>query len=124
MKFLAHLEGYLSSRVEIANKLLTLFKLEAKLAELNAFPFLIGIVLLIPLLLTLWLLIMVILGYLVFVMAAKLWVSFLVLLAIHVLMLWIIISDLKRRIRQMSFVRTRDCLAHESTKKSIATSHQ
>ena len=122
MKFLTHLDNYFGNRFRIASKLWALFKLEAKLAGLNVLPCVIGIVVLIPLILTLWLMIMLLIGYLIYLLTANILTAIIILLVINCLFIGLVLNNVKRYLRQMSFARTRSCLTHESSqKKAVKT---
>jgi len=111
MKFFDHFEGLFSGKFAIAKDLYSLFKLEAKLVGLNLYPFLISFSLLIAFVITLWLTLMLLAGDLVCIFCKNVLVAILMTLIINFLAALLFARDLKRRLQQMSFARTRDCLS-------------
>lgn len=111
MNFFKRLESYFASKFNITKDIFSLFKLEAKLAAMNIPGLLINISLLTVILLTIWMTLMLLLGDLIFSFTKQPLVAITSVLFINLLPIFFIIKDLKLRLQQMSFARTRDCLA-------------
>lgn len=127
MKFIEHLDGLVSSKIEIAKGIYTLFKLEAKLAGMNIYPLLFSLCLLIPIVLTLWLSLMVLIAYLMFVLTDMTLIAIITVLILNLGISIYLIKNLKGCLQQMSFKNTRACFdkpqlsdTHESTKEKTA----
>ncbi|CDZ78317.1 hypothetical protein BN59_02627 [Legionella massiliensis] len=110
MKFLEHFEGIFSNKYALARDLFKLFKLEAKLAGLNLHPLLIDFSLLIAFAITLWFTVMLLAGDLVYIVTKNPLIAILVILFVNLIAFLILARDLKHRLQQMSFARTRDCI--------------
>ena len=67
MKLLKELDSYISSQFSSIKALLSLFKLEAKLAGLTVFPLLINLCMLFVILISFWLSIMAFFIYFIFI---------------------------------------------------------
>ncbi len=125
MKFIEHFRGLFANKTEYAKGMYALFKLEAKLAGLNIVPLLVGIVLLLVLGITIWLTLMFLLGYLLIILTKQPATAIIIVLLVNSGLAFYIIRDIKRRLLQMSFARTRDCLRtpekdeYESEEKAI-----
>lgn len=110
MKVIEHLEGLFSSKLEIARGILTLFKLEAKLAGMNIFPLIISLCVLIAVVLSFWLTLMILIGYLIVILSKQNLIAIISVLAINLVLTLFILKNLKDRLDQMSFKHTRRCL--------------
>jgi|GEM_PF-2280044 len=110
MKFIEHLDGLISSKINSVKGLWTLFKLEAKLAGLTVLPVLISVALLSALAITMWLTTMVFLGCLLHIYGTSLLASIGFVLVLNCCLLLLVGNFLKRGINKMSFSKTRSCL--------------
>ncbi|KTD29636.1 MULTISPECIES: hypothetical protein [Legionella] len=110
MKFLEHIKGLISSKTEYSRGVYALFKLEAKLAGLNLFPFLVGLIALLALTMTIWLVVMVLIGYVILNLFKQPLTAIITILLLNLGLALYFIRDMKQRLQQMSFARTRDCL--------------
>ncbi|MBA3536124.1 MAG: hypothetical protein H0T84_05875 [Tatlockia sp.] len=114
MNFIKHLESFVSSKLEITKDIFKLSLLEAKLAAMNITPLLLNLTLLSVFLLTLWLTLMVFLGELVLMFTKEPLIAIGTVLIIHLILIVFLARDVKTRLQQMSFSRTRDCLREPS----------
>jgi len=113
MKPLDALEGLVSSKLEIFNSVLSLMKLEARLAGLSVLPLLLNLVLLIVALATVWLSAMLLLGYgLASMLNSIAAISF--ILVLNMVLLGLLIHYLTFNLNSMSFKKTRTYLFHEA----------
>jgi len=117
MKFLKHLEGIFSSKIAFINGIYKLFLMEAKLAELNLYPLLLSIALIVAALFGFLLIILSFLAYILFRITAQPLIVFAILIIINVLILYFLIRKLKVLLEQMSFRGTRTCLQKYSDRK-------
>lgn len=120
MKFLEHLEGLISSKIEVAKGIWTLFRLEAKLAGLTLYPLFINLALLPILLLTIWFSTMVLVGYIVAVLSGYTWIGIVAVLLLNTVILAIVVKRLMTNVRQMSFEKTRACF----TSNKVRNAHE
>jgi hypothetical protein len=127
MKFSEHLEGFISDRIVIAKGIFTLFKLEARLARLNIYPLILSLGVLALLIVSLWLTIITLVAYLMVLFTKQPLMAIAAVLVLNVGLLVYIIKNITLRLQQMSFKKTRACLAkpqsgeaHEPIKESIA----
>ena len=112
MNFIEQLEGLVSSRIAVAKGIWTLLKLEAKLARLNVVPLLIAFGAMAALLITTWLTLMLLIGYLVTVVTGGyLAVGIIVVLLINIGFVGYTLKWISACIQRMSFERTRSCFA-------------
>lgn len=109
MKLIDHLEGFISTRINIAKELFTLIRLEAKLAGLNVVPLLVNIGILFIIGLTLWPILMVLVAYLIYLLSENVLIAILGILALNLMIVWYLVRDSKIRAEQMSFAKTRKC---------------
>jgi hypothetical protein len=117
MKFINHLEGLLVSKYTIAKALLTLFKLEAKLAGLNIAPLLISIGAITALCFSGWLLLVMLIAYPIMLLLNP-FVALFIIFALNVLALGFAVKSLMLCVKQMSFEKTRALLTQYQPKES------
>lgn len=116
MKLLNELDAYISSQFNAAKALLTLFKLEAKLAGRSIVPLLITLCLFSVISISFWLSLMIFAGYLIFLYLANVWISLALICLFNLIILVLLINYLSFNLRMMSFERTRHYFnAEEST---------
>jgi hypothetical protein len=112
MNFFEHLQGLFSSRIDIAKGIWTLIKLEARLAGLAIFPLLINIGLLIALILTTWSAVLLLVGYFItLAFNGSVLLGMISVLILNSITLLLVFKRLSTSIRDMSFEKTRACLA-------------
>ncbi|MFC3907663.1 hypothetical protein ACFORL_01035 [Legionella dresdenensis] len=112
MKLIDHLDGLVSSRINAVKGIWALFRLEAKLAGLTVFPLLVNLVWLLVLLVTVWFSAMALLAYISFYYTGgQTLLSIELVFGVNIALLLIAMLCLKRKIRNLSFEKTRTCLA-------------
>lgn len=131
MKFFEHVKGFFSNKTEYSKGLYALFKLEAKLAGLNLLPFLVGLIVLLALAITVWLTLMILIGYVIILLSKQPLTAIISILVLNLALALYLIHDMKQRLQQMSFARTRSCLRtseeeneSESTERAIEVNSQ
>lgn len=110
INFIKHVESFVLRKLDITKDIFKLSILEAKLAVINIGPFFLNLGLLAVVLLTLWLGLMVFIAELVFIISKQPLIAIGTVLIINVILMIFLARDLKTRLIQMSFSRTRDCL--------------
>lgn len=108
MKLLEELDGYISSQFSSLKSLLSLIKLEAKLAGLSIFPLLINICMLFIILISFWLSIMTLSFYFLFVQTASIWIALGSVTLFNFIVLIGLGKYLAYNLKAMSFERTRN----------------
>lgn len=117
MKFIEHLEGVVSSRLELAKGTWALVKLEAKLTRMNVVPLLISVGAMAALLITTWLTVMLLIGYLVIVFTGGyILVGIITVLLINICLFVYASKYIITVIKRMSFAKTRACLSNNKRK--------
>ncbi|MBA2711076.1 MAG: hypothetical protein H0U57_10860 [Tatlockia sp.] len=110
INFIKHVESFVSRKLDITKDIFRLSMLEAKLAAMNLAPLLINLGTVIVVLLTIWLTIMVFIGELVYIFTELPLVAIGTVLVLNLLLIIFLARDIKNRIQEMTFSRTRDCL--------------
>lgn len=116
MEFFDHLEGLITSRVALAKDFFELLRLEASLAGITIYPLLICFAALITLTISFGLAFMVFIGYLIFVLTEQPLVAFATVLLLNLVMILFVLWSILRYLQQMSFAKTRKCLAGNQTR--------
>ncbi|MBA2652303.1 MAG: hypothetical protein H0U73_08570 [Tatlockia sp.] len=107
MQLLNELIGFFETKVSLIKNMFKLALLETKLAKQNIYPLLICLSLLIPLILTLWISLLLVLGYLLRPYIENTLVILLLELAIQGGILLVVYRKILSLIKEMSFARTR-----------------
>jgi hypothetical protein len=108
MEALKHLEELVSAKKSVIKNAYALFSLEAKLAELSAFPLVVNICMLFVVLLTLWFTAMFVLGYFLLLANYGLLLSIGLILLINIGLLLALLKYLFFNLKSMSFQKTRE----------------
>lgn len=113
MKFIEHLEGLVSSKIEVAKGVWTLFKLETKLVGLSILPLIVCLGLLVAILITCWLAVMILIGYLVVYFTGGFILSGIIsVILLNIVLFLITTKYISVCLYRMSFARTRACLTN------------
>ncbi|MDI1352881.1 MAG: hypothetical protein PSV35_08995 [bacterium] len=107
MKLLEHLEGFISGKFHVAKTLLSLIKLEARLAGLSVFPLLLNLCLLFIVLMSVWFTTMLMLGYCFMLWIESPLAALFMVLALNLILLLMLIKYLTFNLKNMSFEKTR-----------------
>ncbi|MBA2655916.1 MAG: hypothetical protein H0U70_02915 [Tatlockia sp.] len=100
------------SKFNITKDIFELLKLEAKLTAMNIPGLLLNLSLLIVLLLTIWVILMILLGDLILIFIPQPFVAICFVLFFNLILMIFLLRNLKVRLKEMSFSRTRDCMAN------------
>jgi len=114
MEFVKHLEGLASSHFKIAKGILSIFKLEARLAKSSIAPLIASLFVLFIILLSSWLSLMVLGGYILTLTLHNILYTLLIIFIFHLFLLLLLGRFLLITIRRMSFEKTRECLSYQS----------
>ena len=108
MKLIEELEGLVSSKWGVITSLISLMKLEARLAGLSIAPLLLNLFVLFIVLITVWFTAMAMLGYGVFHLYGSGMIAISSVLLINIVALTILIKCLSLNLKKMSFEKTRN----------------
>lgn len=112
MNFVTHLEKLISAKKSLIKDTYALFVLEAKLAKLSVYPLILSFVMLLPLLISLWLLCTGLLGWgLLALVHHNVYLVLAILLVLHVLILVLLLRNCNNKLKTMSFAKTRSVLS-------------
>ena len=107
-----HIEGLFSSKISLIKEILGLMVLEAKMAKLNSSTLLIYLILTLPLLFTIWLITMFLLGYLLLTLINnQLLATVLIILVLNITLLIMALFKIKKTYQLMCFKKTRNSLS-------------
>lgn len=107
MKIIEELEGYVSNKIGIVSTLLSLFKLEARLAGLSIYPLLINLCMLLITLLTTWCTVMLLVGYFVYIYFGTLVLGLALVFMLNLILIACLLKYLTYNLKSMSFMKTR-----------------
>lgn len=110
MKLFTELEGFVTGKISLVKMLVSLIRLEARLAGQSVYPLLFNACLLLTLLITTWATAVVLIGYGLLLVSGSLIVTLLLVLLIHLALLALSAGRLKTNLHCMSFARTRHYL--------------
>ncbi len=116
MEALKQVEHLVSTKLTIIKTLCSMIKLEANLARLSVFPLLINLCLLLVILMSLWILTSILIGYGILLAFNNILISLLFVFAFNVIILLSLVKYLSYNLRSMSFEKTR---AYFSNNKSV-----
>jgi len=108
MNLLEQIEGLVSGKIEIIKTLISLIKLETRLAGLSVYPLLLNLVTMLIVLMTLWFSSMVLLGYFLMMLFASFMTAILSVLLINLLLLILLNYLFAANLHKMSFEKTRN----------------
>lgn len=107
MQFIQQLWALFVTKLDIYKNIATLFKLEAQLAKLNVVPLMLNILFILPILLGLWINIMLLLGYVFFLVLDNLALSIFLVLFFNLLACALLFININRHLNKMCFKKTR-----------------
>lgn len=113
MRFLDELNGLVSSKVYAVKTMISLIGMEARLARLSIYPLLLNVGMLTMVLITLWISIMLLIGYLILLMLNNFLFSISIVLLLNVGLLIVLLNYLSFNLKNMSFEKTRAYFATE-----------
>lgn len=131
MSVINELDGFIANKWQAIQTILTIAKLEAKLARLSLMPLAVNIVLLLFIGLTLWLSCVGLLGYSIYFFTANVFWSFGGMVLCNILILCLLVLYLRFNLKCISFAQTRQYFSEQNTEESgheyakkIAKRHQ
>lgn len=107
MKILDHIEGLASSYMGVTKTVLSIIKLETRLAGLTIYPLILNICMLLIVLMTVWVSIMALIGYFMALAFGSTLIAISSILSINIVLLVILLFYLKYNLKNMSFEKTR-----------------
>lgn len=113
MNAIDELSGFVSSKLQVIYAIVSIIKLETRLAGLSILPLLVNLCVLLIVLMSTWALIMLVLGYAFYLYFANLLFSLLAICLINCLMLIVLIRYLAFNLKNMSFEKTRELIAQQ-----------
>lgn len=108
MKLLEEAEGYVSDKLGVIKKLLSLMRMEAQLAGLSVYPLLLNLCALFVVFISVWFLAMFLIGYCISLVLGSLVWTVLCIFLFNLACLLGLLKYLAFNIRNMSFEKTRN----------------
>jgi hypothetical protein len=108
MKIFDQIQGLASNSLGVVKTVFSIMKLEAKLAGMSIYPFLLNICMLFIVLITLWCSAMVLMGYLIAINTGYITIAIGSVLALNLIVGILLLSYLKFNLKCMSFEKTRE----------------
>ena len=115
MKLFDQIEGLVSGKLNVIKTVVSLIKLEARLAGLSVYPLLINVCMLFIVLITVWLSTMLLLGYLSIMAFSNAITAILIVLLINIMVFIGLLKYLMFNLKNMSFEKTREYFAHKES---------
>lgn len=115
MRVLEEIEGLVSSKLKLIKTIVSLIKLESRLAGLSIYPLILNICMLFVILITVWLSSMCLMGYLILLVSDNPLLPVFFVLLLNLMILLGLLKYLSFNLKSMSFERTR---AYFSEKES------
>ena len=115
MKFFEQIEGLVSNKLATLKTMHSIFKLEARLAGLSVYPLLLNLCMLFVVLITLWLSVMLLIGYFILLCFGSLLLAFIFISVLNLGLLFGLLKYLSFNLRNMSFEKTRTYLSSKES---------
>lgn len=115
MEAFKQLEALIAAKISVIRTVLSLFRLEARLAGLSVFPLLLNICMLLVIFITVWLTAMFLLGYFVALTSNNLFLALFLILLLNIGLLLGLTKYLSYNLNNMSFQKTREYFSQQST---------
>lgn len=125
IKIIEHIEGLISSKFALFKTTLSIIKLEARLAGMTVYPLLLNLCFLFVVLITLWLSVIILIGYYSFLFFGTILLGIVSVLLLNLCLFFGLLKFLTYNLNNMSFEKTRACLSfkegdeHDKLKKKI-----
>lgn len=107
MEALRQVETLVSAKLSVIKTVFTIFRLEARLAGLSVFPLLLNVCLLLIVLMTVWLLSSLLIGYGILLASNSFFISLVVTFLLNLAVFWGLTRYLAFNLKNMSFDKTR-----------------
>ncbi len=108
MKIFEHIEGLVSSKIDVAKSVMTMVKLETKLAGMSIYSVLLNLCFLMTALISVWAASMFLLGYLISLALNSPLMGVVGVLLFNLILIIVTHAQLKSNLKKMSFEKTRD----------------
>jgi hypothetical protein len=124
MKVLEEINGLVSNKIGVIKTVLSIFKLETRLAALSVYPLLLNICMLILVLLSIWFSSMLLLGYFILSLSGNIFAAVGSVLLINIVLFVGLLKYLSYNLQNMSFEKTREWISgreiehHEQEKEN------
>jgi hypothetical protein len=116
MEALKQVEGLIAAKLSLFKSVLSLIRLEARLAGLSVFPLLLSICMILIVLMTFWLLTSLLIGYGFFYIVNNYLFTLFLLLLLNLVVLLTLAKLLTVHIKNMSFAKTRSYFSEQVDK--------
>lgn len=107
MQILEDIEGLVSNRIEVFKTILTIVKLETRLAGLSIYPLIFNIAMILVVLMTVWSSVMILMGHSLMYWYSSFMLGVLGVLSLNLLIAWGLFKYLTFNLKNMSFEKTR-----------------
>jgi hypothetical protein len=108
MKILEEIDGFVSGKINVIRTMLSIIKLETKLAGLSVYPLLINLCMLLVILTAVWFSGLLLLGYFIVLTFDSVLIAMGSLLFLNVMLFVILLKYLSFNLKRMSFEKTRE----------------
>lgn len=115
MEALKQIEELVSTKLAIIKTIFSIIKLETRLAGLSIFPLLMNVCMLLIVLMSVWVLISLLMGYGILLIFHNVLISLLSVFFVNLIILLSLIKYLTYNLRNMSFEKTRAYLANHKS---------
>jgi hypothetical protein len=110
MDLLKQVENLISAKISVIKAVLTILRLEARLAGLSIVPLVLNLFMLFAVLISLWLSVSALLGYGILLIINNIPLTLVLMVLFHLGMFWVLAKYLTFNIKSMSFEKTRSYL--------------
>jgi hypothetical protein len=111
IKIIEQIEGLVSNKLLIIKTILSVFKLEAKLACMSVFPLLLNLLMMFTIIISSWLSLMLLTGYGIVILSGSIMYGISAVLVVNLCVLLALFRYLSYNFNNMSFKKTRTYLA-------------
>lgn len=121
MQILEDIEGLVSNKIEVFKTILTIVKLETRLAGLSIYPLIFNIAMILVVLITVWSSLMVLMGHSLMYWFSSFILGVLGVLGLNLLIAWGLFQYLSFNLKNMSFEKTRAYFNQRETPHAYVT---
>lgn len=117
MKLFEQMEGFVSGNLRIFKLIISIFKLETRLAGLSVFPLMFNLCMLFIVVTTIWLSTMFLLGYCALLALGNILLAIFSVLLLNIGLFIVVSSQMKLHLKNMSFEKTREFFSKNKSEK-------
>lgn len=117
IEIIEHIEGLVSNKLSSIKVLMSLFRLEARLTALSVYPLILSVCLIFVVLITIWLSVMFLIGYLTVIYWHVPFLAICLVLLLNLIFFVVFLKCLLYNLNNMSFKKTRAYLSPNENKK-------